>query len=203
MPATQVDRGSAVAPGVRPTDAPMVVVAGRRGSQILNLMNRASPRFGRCRAGLSWGELKRRCRFPVKDSDFPQNVPAGYPARHPCSDGATIWVPEEIPTPLKISYFLHELAHCELHYPSGPNPDLEDPILARVRDTGDQGLLLQSIMEAEACAAAFLAAKALQLPDPHNQAYLSIWNGDVEAFERESLAHVEGAAQAIIDRYKP
>lgn len=77
-----------------------------------------------------------------------------------------------------ISILLHEISHCLLHYPNGPDPGVEDPSLAQVRENGDTDLLFQSPMEAEASAAAFLAARMLSLPDIHNENYLSLWRDE-------------------------
>lgn len=179
----------------------IALTATRIESPIIKLLDRTLKKL-ECRpCGLSFYQLKDASPFPVKHSDFPK-TPEGYPAEHPCADGGTIWIPLIGNPDVMISQFLHELAHCLLHYPNGRDPDMEDPVLAQVRETGNHDLLFESPMEAEACAAAYLAARMLSLPDSHNETYLSIWRGDMDKFRRESLSRCISAAKAIAANYQ-
>jgi putative NIF3 family GTP cyclohydrolase 1 type 2 len=181
---------------------PVQLVATRIETPIIKLLDGALEGLEHHPCGLSFEQLKEKSPFPVKDTDYPR-TPDGYPAEHPCSDGGSIWVPDIGNPELMTSCLLHETGHCLLHYPDGPDPDLEDPVLAEVRETGNTNLLFQSVMEGEACAAAYLAAHMLSLPDPHNETFLSHWNGDIETFERESLARCVTAANQIAASYRP
>ena len=159
---------------------------------IVSLLDRMVPRVEGIPDGMGFECLKGHSLFPVKQKDFPKEMPEGYPEEHPCSDGRTIWIPVTTDE-LMITYLLHETGHCLLHFPDGPDINLEDPEL-RTNPTGSR-------MESEACAVAYLVSKALRLPDHYSRMYLNNWTGSLDRFRRESESRVLEAATQLINLY--
>ena len=161
-------------------------------SPIVSLLDCMVPRVEGIPDGIGFEFLKGHSPFPVKQKDFPKEMPEGYPEEHPCSDGRTIWIPVTTDD-LMITYLLHETGHCLLHFPDGPDINLEDPEL-RTNPTGSR-------MESEACAVAYMVSKALRLPDLYSRMYLDSWTGNLVRFRQESESRVLEAITRLINQY--
>ena len=159
---------------------------------IVSLLDCMVPRVEGIPEGMGFEFLKGHSFFPVKQKDFPKEIPEGYPEEHPCSDGGTIWIPVTTED-LMITHLLHETGHCLLHFPDGPDINLEDPEM-RTNPMGSK-------MESEACAVAYLVSKALGLPDHYNRLYLDNWTGSLDRFRQESESRVLEAATRLINQY--
>ena len=189
-----MNRGKKTVAGKIPVHGEGVVhmVVRDTPSPIVSLLDRMVPRVEEIPDGLGFEFLKRHSPFPVKQKDFPKEMPEGYPEEHPCSDGGTIWIPVTTED-LMITYLLHETGHCLLHYPNGPDINFEDP----ERLTNPIG----SQLEAEACAVAYLVSQALGLTDLYSRLYLDNWTGNLDRFRQESESRVLEAATRLINQY--
>ena len=164
------------------------MTTAKRGA-LLDVVSRWALRIPNRGVLKDWGCFKANSIFRVEQEIFPPGLPDWTGGKYPCTDGETVCVPHG-PVEACISILLHETAHALLHYANGPDPSFEDP------DTG-----FASLLEAEACAAAYLAAVALGQAPLYNKSYLEVWEGDVETFKRDSKEKVMKAATRIADRY--
>jgi len=194
MKGASMDSGKKTVVGKIPVPGGGVVrmVVKDTPSQIVSLLDRMVPRVAGIPDGIGFEFLKGHSPFPVKQKDFPKEIPEGYPEEHPCSDGGTIWIPVTTED-LMITHLLHETGHCLLHFPDGPDINLEDPEM-RTNPMGSK-------MESEACAVAYLVSKALGLPDHYNRLYLDNWTGSLDRFRQESESRVLEAATRLINLY--
>lgn len=136
-----------------------------------------------------WEYFRARSMFRVEQERFPFGLPEWTGGVHPCTDGETVWIPKGA-SEVCISLLLHETAHALLHYPAGPNPNFVDPVGG-----------LSSTLEAEACAAAYLAAQALDQAPLHNGRYLAMWEGDREVFGKDCKERVVNAAREMVGAF--
>lgn len=142
--------------------------------------------------GWTWESLIAASPFPVEQERFPlenSGVKLGG-AKIPCTDGGTIFVHRDPWSQLEYAagYLFHEMAHCLLHYPGGPDPDLLDPLPRSV-----------SIYEAEACITASRVMTALGFGHTHyNTTFLDGWRGVWGNIDLEKCGIV---ADSIIARY--
>ena len=166
---------------------------------ITQLLNEWAWEFGYRDLPLTVDFLKRYSPLPVEEDPkkwpkkMPHAMPNGVGGIVPCTDGATIWMPSKMNGRLGVGVFLHELAHTYLHFPDGPNIELEDPWLK----TGEP---FSSVWEAEVSAVAYIVQMICEgEPDcSYNIMFLKLWTGDENELQRERIMEAVGK---IIEHY--
>ena len=151
--------------------------------------------FGERGEPLTIGFLKANSPFPVEEDPekWPKRMPHAIPGVVPCTDGRKIWVPSSMNGRVGVGVFLHEMAHGYLHFPDGPNEELEDPWLG----AGDP---FASVWEAEASAVACIVQRAFGRQEDlsYNSMFLKLWKGNADELSKERIM---GAAGKVIENY--